>query len=265
VDNIKIDESIKKRVEVRSSDRTAKKDSEEILELDSEGDIVSGKEEAVAQAALRPGQKDYFSTRVSDNSDMKGYNRNAPAPLTTLLGKNGLNCSDEELMKQSLIAWRHHLKCHGECKPDRYLPNETSLTHAKILMSALSSFKEQRIKNQFTHRARLFYKHDQYSVMYKSYHVPADTCTPYELMSKVDSNRDILYRLRCALLNEFYNMLMEDTPEYVPSKHWSKPPIQESSRVMSKRDDRSKSSSRSSLLNMLLRALLRIWMDHPLS
>ena len=47
-------------------------------------------------------------------------------------------------------------------------------------------------------------------------------------------------------VNAFYNMLMEDTPGYVPSKHWFKPPIQESSRVMSKRDNRSKSSSRSS-------------------
>jgi hypothetical protein len=65
--------------------------------------------------------------------------------------------------------------------------------------------------------------------MYKTYHVPADTCTPYELMSKVDSDRDILYRLRCAPLNEFYSMLMEDTPGYIPSKHWSKPSIQESS------------------------------------
>ncbi len=41
-------------------------------------------------------------------------------------------------------------------------------------MSALSNVKEQRIKNQFTHRARLFYKHDQYSMMYTAYHVPAE-------------------------------------------------------------------------------------------
>ncbi len=78
VENIKKDESIKKRVEVRSSGSKPKKDSEEILELDSEGDIVSVKQDAVVPAALRPGHKDYFNTRAGDKSDMKGYSRNAP-------------------------------------------------------------------------------------------------------------------------------------------------------------------------------------------
>jgi hypothetical protein len=85
-------------------------------------------------------------------------------------------------------------------------------------MSALSSFKFQRIKNQLTNRAKLFYKHDQHAMLYSSYYVPAESCSPYELMSKVDLDRDILYRLRCAPLNEFYSMPMEDMPEYVPSK-----------------------------------------------
>jgi hypothetical protein len=226
VENIKKDVSIKKRVEVQSSNSKPKEESEEILELDSEGDIVSGKQEATAPAALRPGHKDYFSTRIGDKSDIKDFSRKAEPLLKTLLGEDGLNCSDAELVKQSLVAWRHHLRCHGEYKPDRFLPSTVQLTHAKILMSALSNFKEQRIRNQFSHRAKLFYKHDQYSVMYKTYHVPADTCTPYELMSKVDSDRDILYRFRCAPLSDFYSMLMEDIPGYVPSKHWSKPPIQ---------------------------------------
>jgi hypothetical protein len=46
--------------------------------------------------------------------------------------------------------------------------------------------------------------------------------------------------------NEFYSMLMEDTPGYVPSEHWSKPPIQELSSAMSRNDGRIKSASRSS-------------------
>jgi hypothetical protein len=243
VENIKKDVSIKKRVEVRSSNSNPKEESEEILDLDSEGDIVSRKREAAVPAALSPGHKDYFSTRIGDNSDIKGYSWNAEPSLKTLLEKDGLNCSDADLVKQSLVAWRH--RSHGEYKPDRFLPSTVQLTHAKILMSALTKFKEQRIRNQFSHRAKLYYKHDQYSVMYKTYHVSADTCSPYELMSKVDSDRDILYRFRCAPRSEFYSMFMEDTPGYVPSKHWCKPSIQESSRAMSKRDDRSKSSSRS--------------------
>ena len=121
-------------------------------------------------------------------------------PLRTLLGENGLNCSDAELVKQSLIAWRTHLKSRGDYRPDRRLPDETHLSHAKILMAALTNFKAERIRNELTFKAKLFYKHDRFSAMYKSYYVPADTCSPYELMSKVDLDRDILYRLRCAPL-----------------------------------------------------------------
>jgi hypothetical protein len=113
-------------------------------------------------------------------------------------------------------------------------------------MSALSDFKHERVKNQLSHRAKLFFKHPRYSMMYKSYDVPEDSCSPYELMSKVDKDRDILYRFRCAPLNEFYSMLMEDTPGYVPSAHWTKPPIQESSSAPLRSDERERSTSRSS-------------------
>ncbi len=83
-------------------------------------------------------------------------------------------------------------------------------------------------------------------MMYTSYHVPANSCMPYELMNKVDLDRSILLRLRCTPLNDFYSMLMEDTPRYVPSPHWSKPPIHESLSTTSRKDSRSVSASRSS-------------------
>ena len=201
----------------------------------------------VKEPALRVGHKNYINIRQSDKSDFLGFsNKYAPAPLTTLLGKDGLNCCDDELRKQSLIAWKHHLKNHGRYRPDKTLPRETHEVHARILMSALSDFKSERVKNQLSHRAKLFYKHPRYSTMYKSYYVPEESCSPYELMSKVEMDRDILYRFRCAPLNEFYSMLMEDTPGYVPSAHWSKPPIQESSSAALRDDDRERSTSRSS-------------------
>jgi hypothetical protein len=83
-------------------------------------------------------------------------------------------------------------------------------------------------------------------MMYTSYHVPANSCTPYELMSKVDKDRSILLRLRCAPLNDFYSILMEDTPGYIQSPHWSKPPIREASSTTSRRNSPSVSGSRSS-------------------
>jgi hypothetical protein len=108
------------------------------------------------------------------------------------------------------------------------------------------SFKRERQQGQFTQKAKLFFKHEGYSMMYKSYNVPANSCTPYELMSKVDKDRGILLRLRCAPLNDFYSMLMEDTPGYIPSAHCSKPPIKELSSARSRDNSRSVSGSRNS-------------------
>jgi len=145
-----------------------------------------------------------------------------------------------------LIAWRHHLRSQGRYKPDKALPRETQEAHAKILMAALSSFKKERVSCQLTKKAAIFFKHPQYSIMYKSYDVPETTCAPYELMSKVDLDRDLLLRCRCAPLCEFYSMLMEDTPGYVPSGHWNRPPIQDSLSAPLRNDDARKITSSSS-------------------
>ena len=145
-----------------------------------------------------------------------------------------------------MIAWRHHLRSQNAYKPDKLLPIETHETHVKILMSALTNFKKERQQNKLAYKAKLFFKHDGYSMMYKSYNVPANACTPYELMSKVDQDRNILLRFRCAPLNDFYSMIMEDTPGFIPSPHWSKPSIEGSSRAKSRNDSRSISRSGSS-------------------
>jgi hypothetical protein len=161
------------------------------------------------------------------------------------LGEGGLNVSDEELVKQSLIAWRHHLRTQNRYKPDKNLPKDVHETHVKILMAALSSFKKERVRHRLSKKGVLMYQHEQYSYMYKEYNVPKEACYPYELMSKVDADRDILYRKRCAPLYAFYSMIMEDTPGYIPSGHWSKPPLEGSSRSSSRSSDRGASASRS--------------------
>ncbi len=152
VESIKKNESIKsvrKIVEVKSRGSKPKVDTEDTLELNSDGEIVGGKEEIVERKALRAAkmtaQKKYFSTKPSDKSEIHGYRRSIDEiPLKTLLGENGLNCSDDELVKQSLIAWRHYLRCKNEYKPDKALAAKTHEAHVKILMSALSSFKRER-------------------------------------------------------------------------------------------------------------------------
>ena len=236
-------ESVGKVADEQAKSPKAKVDAEDSLVLNSDGDIEGA--EIVDQAALTRARidqhKDFFSTKQSaDKSDIHGFSRREKEiPLKTLLGESGLNCSDDELVKQSLIAWRHHLRCQNIYKPDKLLARQTHEAHVKILMSALTSFKRERQQGQFTHKAKLFFKHEGYSMMYKSYNVPANSCTPYELMSKVDKDRSILLRLRCAPLNDFYSMLMEDTPGYIPSAHWSKPPIKESPSARSRSGSKS--------------------------
>jgi hypothetical protein len=123
-----------------------------------------------------------------------------------------------------------------------YLARHTRHT-SRYLCRHLRALKESvKSASSRIHKAKLFFKHEGYSMMYTSYHVPANSCTPYELMRKVDKDRNVLLRLRCAPLNEFYSMLMEDTPGYIPSPHWSKPPIHESSST-TRRNSRSVSRS----------------------
>jgi hypothetical protein len=178
---------VKKNVDVQPRGSKPKVVKEDSLVLNSD-EIVDPKASRKAQIEA---QKTYYSTKSSDKSEIRGYrNREEETPLKSLLGANGLNCSDDELVKQSLIAWRHHMRCQNNYKPDKMLPKETQQAHVKILMSALTSFKRERQHNQFTYRAKLFFKHkhEGYSMMYKSYSVPANSCSPFELMSKVDKD-----------------------------------------------------------------------------
>ncbi len=167
VDDIKKVHHIRNVIEVQSGGPNPKAVAEEILKLNDDGDIVGGKEDEVEEPALRVGHKNYFSLSQKNKSDFRGYsNKDKPAPRVTLLGKDGLNCSDDELRKQSLIAWRHLLKSRDEYRPDRLLPQETHEAHVKILMAALSDFKNERVRNQLKPRAKLFFKHDRYSMLF---------------------------------------------------------------------------------------------------
>ena len=249
-DSIKNNGSIKKKDGIRdSSIPSSATDKDDVLELNHEGDIVSKAAGAVKGPPPTIGHKNYvpINSREADKSNLYGFqNRAKPAPLKSLLGEQGLKGSDDDLREQSLIAWRHHLRSQGRYRPDKALPIETSEAHVKILMAALSNFKKERVNCSLSKKAAISFKHPRYSTLYKSYDVPEMTCTPYELMSKVDKDRDILFRLRCAPLNEFYSMLMEDTPGYVPSGHWNRPPIRDSLSAPLRKDDARRSTSSSS-------------------
>jgi hypothetical protein len=246
MESIKIMGSIKKNTGIEDlSSSSSAADNDDVLELNASGDIVGRAPEAVKDSRVKI--CDRPDTRQSDKFNIHGFQlKDKPAPLMSLLGEQGLQCSDDDLRRQSLIAWRHHLRSQGRYRPDKALPRQTQEAHVKILMAALSSFKKERVSCSFTKRATIFYKHPQYAMLYKSYDVPEATCAPFELMSKVDLDRDILFRLRCAPLHEFYSMLMEDTPGYVPSDHWDRPPIEDLLSAPLRSDDARRSTSRSS-------------------
>ena len=195
-DSIKNNGSIKKKDGIRdSSISSSATDKDDVLELNHEGDIVSNAAGAVEEPPPTIGHKNYVpvNSREADKSNLYGFQlRDKPAPLKSLLGEQGLKSSDDDLREQSLIAWRYHLRSQGRYRPDKVLPKETREAHVKILMAALSNFKKERVNCSLTKKAAIFFKHPRYSTLYKSYDVPEMTCTPYELMSKVDMDKDLI-------------------------------------------------------------------------
>ncbi len=100
--------------------------------------------------------------------------------------------------------------------PDRAWAEHVHLDKVKVLQAALSHFKRSVAKQHLHGRDVLNYRHDKYEYMRQQYHVPENTCTPEELYAKmVDGNQ--LYLHRGVPLSRFYSMLIEDTPDYVPS------------------------------------------------
>ncbi len=49
-----------------------------------------------------------------------------------------------------------------------------------------------------------------------------DTCSARELMDKAMVDSSVLLKKRCAPLNQYYSILLVDTPGYIPSPDWNK-------------------------------------------
>jgi hypothetical protein len=113
----------------------------------------------------------------------------------------------------ALEAWRSHLRKKHEYLPDRDIASSVHLDHLKVLSSALTDFKRQRTALNLWGESAISYKHKRYSVICQKYRIPAEICTPKELMRSVErKDMNILYRKRCCQLNKFYSMLLKDTP-----------------------------------------------------
>jgi hypothetical protein len=126
--------------------------------------------------------------------------------------------SDGQLGVMALKAWRSHLRKMHEYLPDRDIAKSVHLDHLKVLSSALTDFKKQRTALNLWGESAVAYKHERYGFICQKYHIPAEVCSPKELMRSVEQkDMKVLYRKRCCQLNKFYSMLFKDTPGYIPA------------------------------------------------
>jgi hypothetical protein len=154
-------------------------------------------------------------------SVFKGHNRRvSPTPdlFQHYNAARDAHLSDGQLGVMALEAWRSHLRKKHEYLPDRDIASSVHLDHLKVLSSALTDFKRQRTALNLWGEGAVAYKHERYSVICQKYRIPAEGCTPKELMRSVErKDMNILYRKRCCQLNKFYSMLLKDTPGYIPA------------------------------------------------
>jgi hypothetical protein len=122
-----------------------------------------------------------------------------------------------------LSAWRYQLRKRREYLPDRRLPDQVHLDHVKILGAALRDFKKLRIEANMSWIECLKFQHETYDMLGQRYGIPHDTCGARQLMDKAMDDSSILLRKRCVPVNQYYSMLMVDTPGYVPSPNWNTP------------------------------------------
>jgi hypothetical protein len=145
--------------------------------------------------------------------------------------------TEEEMGRLTLEAWRARLRAIHEYLPDRAFSEDYHLMKIRILQAALSHVKTNTwgIKG----RALVEYHHEPYNHLMSEYGIPFYTCTASELYGRIQDGRQ-LQRKRCVPVNQYYSMLMEDTPGFVQTPASVTPRSRH-------QDDRSKSREEASV------------------
>jgi hypothetical protein len=120
--------------------------------------------------------------------------------------------NEEEMGRLTLEAWRVRLRGIHEYMPDRAFSGEYHCMKIRILQAALSHMKTNAggIKG----RALVEFHHEAYNHLMSEYGIPFYTCTASDLYGRIQDGRQ-LQRYRCVPVNQYYSMLMEDTPGFV--------------------------------------------------
>jgi hypothetical protein len=151
--------------------------------------------------------------------DYKGGNRRvSPTPdhYKSYSSTKDAHLSDEELGIMASEAWRSHLRNMHDYLPDRKIPPATHLDHVKVLNAAITDYKRQWSNLGLYGKGLLDYKHDQYALICRKYNIPAETCSPKELMDAVErKDMNVVYRKRCIPINKFCSMIIKGTPGYI--------------------------------------------------
>jgi hypothetical protein len=202
---------------VESERRYVEAQSKALVIADKASDVTKSPPPEKYLGLDKSAQANYHSKM----DDYKGRNRTvSPTPdhFKNYNVAKDAHLSDGQLVAMSLEAWRSHLRKQHDYLPDRDIPKPVHLDHIKIISSAITDFKRQRTALNLWGESAVAYKHERYFQICQKYHIPAEVCTPKELMRSVERKEmNVLYRKRCCQLNKFYSMLLKDTPGYIPA------------------------------------------------
>ncbi len=128
--------------------------------------------------------------------------------------------TEEEMGRLTLEAWRTRLRAMHEYMPDRLYSAENHLTKVRILQAALSHMKTNTW--ELNGRALVAFHHESYAHLMTAYGIPFNTCPVNDMYRRIQDGRH-LERYRCVPVSQYYSMLMEDTPGFVPNATSVKP------------------------------------------
>jgi hypothetical protein len=155
---------------------------------------------------------------IRDNgavAGFRGFNRNISLDPSEVKHRPDGCYTDEEIGILSLEAWRTRCRRLHDYVPDRHWDIEVHLDKVKILQAALTNFKRDPDSRQMSGRALVEWAHVRYESLQRDYHIPKGTCSTRDFAKNI-ADGDFLYEKRCVPINQYYGMLLRDTPGFVP-------------------------------------------------
>ena len=202
-------------------------------ESESDDDESSQNDAVASVKTWSPDPNDYTTFHANNGcvDEFKPNRGSVTVPPSRVRSRDDGLYSDEEMGRLTLEAWRARLRAIHEYLPDRAFPDEHHHRKIRILQAALSHLKNNTwgIKG----KALVEYHHEAYNHLMSEYGIPFHTCAASDLYRRIQDGEQ-LQRYRCVPVNQYYSMLMQDTPGFVQNPHSITPRLRH-------QEDRSKS------------------------